>query len=161
MVKILGIDPGLRYTGWGIITKEGSHIKHIANGTISTSKNTKDLSFRLKEIYVGIYNIIKTYHPEEASIEETFVNQNPKSTLKLGQARGVALLTPALFEIPVFEYSPNIIKKAVVGTGHAKKEQIEAMVKILLGGIKPDSEHSADALAIAICHTNHRNFNKL
>jgi len=155
-VRILGIDPGLIHTGWGVIEKDGARLIHIANGTINISSNGT-LPERLAQIYEELSAIVKEYQPAEAAVEETFVNVNPSSTLKLGQARGVAILTPALFGVKVFEYSPNLIKKSVVGVGHAKKEQVEMMVGILLGKPAVDSEHAADSLAIAICHAHNRN----
>jgi crossover junction endodeoxyribonuclease RuvC len=147
---ILGIDPGLRHTGWGIIEINGNKLTHIANGTIH-STNDQILSYRLKEIYLGLEKVINEYKPELCGIEEVFVNTNPQSTLKLGQARGACLLSASLKNIEVKEFSTRIIKKAVVGTGKADKNQIMMMVSMLLGGIKPDSEDAADALAVAIC----------
>ena len=140
---IMGIDPGLRFNGYGVIEYQSGSFKHIANGTF--------------KIYYSLEDILKTYKPDEVAVEEVFVNVNPSSTLKLGQARGVAILTPSLLGIPVFEYSPNLIKKSVVGVGHAGKEQIQMMVKLLLCNPKIDSEHSGDALAMAICHAHNRN----
>lgn len=155
-MKIMGIDPGLRFTGWGVIEFSNNQFVHIANGTIKANvKNS--LAERLAEIYKGLTTIIKQYTPERVAVEEVFVNINPESTLKLGQARGIALLVPSLFNIPVFEYSPNLIKKSVVGVGHASKEQIQMMVSILLNKPLIDSEHSGDALAMAICHAHNNN----
>jgi crossover junction endodeoxyribonuclease RuvC len=157
-IKIIGIDPGLRFTGWGLIEKDGSHIRYIDEGTIKSNQK-ENLSQRLTTLHIGLKQVIEKYKPKEAAVEETFVSKNPNSTLKLGQARGIAILTPAIFEIPVFEYTPNAIKKAVVGVGHAKKDQILTMVNVLLRKVKGDSEHSIDALAIAICHSNSKNLN--
>ncbi|MBN2675935.1 MAG: crossover junction endodeoxyribonuclease RuvC [Alphaproteobacteria bacterium] len=147
---ILGIDPGLVHTGWGVIEKDGSRLKYIAEGTISPPVK-KTLPERLAFIYEGLQKVFEQYIPEITGVEEVFSNVNPKTTLLLGQARGIALLTPALFKSSVMEISATMIKKSVVGTGHASKDQIQMMANILLGGkIKNDSEHSADALAIAI-----------
>ncbi len=156
-MKIIGIDPGLRFTGWGVVEFNNNQFNHIANGTIKI-KTDLPLSERLLFIYNELSKILKYYTPDFASVEEVFVNVNPSSTLKLGQARGIAILTPALFNIPVFEYSPNLIKKSVVGVGHASKEQIQMMVGVLLNKPKIDSEHSGDALAMAICHAHNRKF---
>ena len=151
-MRILGIDPGLQHTGWGIIEINNGKLSYIADGTINS--NVKDeLSVRLKSLHQGICEVIETHKPDQAAIEETFVNSNPQSTLKLGQARGALILAPALYGITVSEYAPNKIKKAVVGSGHAQKAQIDLMVKMLLPGAKPKSKDSADALAIAICHS--------
>ena len=152
---IMGIDPGLRNTGWGVVDFTNNQFRHIANGTLKISEKGT-LPERLAEIYKKLTAVLEQYKPEEVAVEEVFVNVNPASTLKLGQARGVAILTPAIIGIPVFEYSPNLIKKSVVGVGHASKEQIQMMVGILLGQPKIDSEHSGDALAMAICHAHNR-----
>jgi len=154
---VLGIDPGLRHTGWGIIEVNGNKLTHIANGTVHSSTN-EILSQRVKEIYTQLNAVIEKYKPNVAAIEEVFVNNNSQSTLKLGQARGVCLLAPAMNNIETIEYSTRIIKKAVVGTGKADKNQIKAMVKMLLCNCALDSEDSADALAVAICHANHKVF---
>ena len=154
-MRLLGIDPGLRNTGWGVIDVNDNHLSHVAHGLI-TSNNKQPLSARLLELFIGLEEVITLYKPEEVAVEETFVNVNAASTLKLGQARGIAMLAPARFSLPVAEYSPNIIKKAVVGTGHAAKKQVQMMVKILLPGSSVESSDSADALAVAICHAHHR-----
>ncbi len=151
-VRILGLDPGLRHTGWGILDCCDSRVVFVAAG-VANSTDSLSLSERLAELHAQIRGIIDEYCPDEASIEETFVNKNPNSTLKLGQARGVVLLAPAQAGIPVSEYTPNQIKKAVVGNGHAEKQQVDMMVHTLLpacGKLKPDA---ADALAAAICHS--------
>jgi len=148
---ILGLDPGLRHTGWGVIKVSGNQITYIADGTVN-SDEMLSLGERLAQLYEGLKEVLATYHPQTAAIEETFVNQNPRSTLKLGQARGAVILAPALAGIPVAEYSPNLIKKSVVGVGHAEKNQIQMMLKILLPGCKLHSADSADALAVAITH---------
>ena len=153
---IMGIDPGLRFNGYGVIDYQNGSFKHIANGTFKTNEKLS-LPERLSQIYANLTDILKTYKPSEVAVEEVFVNVNPSSTLKLGQARGVAILTPSLLNIPVFEYSPNLIKKSVVGVGHAGKEQIQMMVKLMLSNPVIDSEHSGDALAMAICHAHNRN----
>ncbi|MBR4315450.1 MAG: crossover junction endodeoxyribonuclease RuvC [Alphaproteobacteria bacterium] len=151
----MGIDPGLRHTGWGIVDFTNNQFRHIANGTLNISEKGT-LPERLAEIYKRLREVLEQYKPEEVAVEEVFVNVNPSSTLKLGQARGVAILTPSLLGISVFEYSPNLIKKSVVGIGHATKEQIQMMVGVLLNKPKIDSEHSGDALAMAICHAHNR-----
>jgi crossover junction endodeoxyribonuclease RuvC len=155
MMRLLGLDPGLRNTGWGVIDIDGNRLIHVADGVVS-SASKKSLAERLAELFEGLDSIVDRYRPDEAAVELTFVNRNPTSTLKLGQARGIALLVPARRAIPVAEYSPNLIKKSVVGAGHAAKEQIQLMVRMLL----PDSElataDAADALAVAICHAHHR-----
>lgn len=152
--RILGLDPGLRATGWGVVDAIGTRLVHVANGTV-TSEGTDDLARRLRDLHDGLRQVIADWEPDAAAVEETFVNKNPVSTLKLGQARGVALLVPALDGIPVAEYAPNHIKKSVVGSGHAAKEQIHAMVRILLPGVKISGADAADALAVAICHAHH------
>ena len=152
---IMGIDPGLRHTGWGIVDFTNNQFRHIANGTLNISEKGT-LPERLAEIHKRLREVLEQYKPEEVAVEEVFVNVNPSSTLKLGQARGVAILTPSLLGISVFEYSPNLIKKSVVGIGHATKEQIQMMVGVLLNKPKIDSEHSGDALAMAICHAHNR-----
>ncbi len=159
-MKLLGLDPGLRKTGWGIIHVENNHLSYIADGKVTSNPNLT-LGERLAELHEGIKQVIDLYKPDEAAIEETFVNKNPESTLKLGQARGAVILAPALAGLMVYEYAPNKIKKAVVGSGHAAKEQVGMMVKMLLPGAKPSSEDAADALAVAICHAHNRKTNIL
>lgn len=159
-MRILGLDPGLRHTGWGIIEKEGNRLIYVADGVVN-SNDSLTLAERLNELYDGIKEVVKSFNPDEAAIEETFVNKNPNSTLKLGQARGAVILAPARFKIPVFEYAPNKIKKSVVGSGHAEKVQIGAMIKILLPKCDPESTDSADALAVAICHAHNASMNNL
>jgi crossover junction endodeoxyribonuclease RuvC len=158
-MRLLGLDPGLRHTGWGIIEAEGNSLRHLANGAISSDGNL-DLSERLVQLYEGIGKVIIDWQPAEAAVEETFVNKNPVSTLKLGQARGISLLVPSLHGISVEEYAPNKIKKSVVGAGHAGKEQIHAMVGMLLPGCQIANEHAADALAVAICHAHYAGSNR-
>ena len=154
-VRIVGMDPGLRNTGWGIIDSSGNRLSFKACGTVS-SDAAQPLSERLRQLFVGIQEVIEEWQPDEASAETTFVNRDAAATLKLGQARGMALVVPALAGIEVFEYAPNLVKKTVVGSGHAGKAQIHAMVKRLLPRAQMDSEHAADALAVAITHANHR-----
>ena len=154
-VKIIGLDPGLQISGWGVIEAEGHQIRHVAHGTVTSTK-TLTLPERLKEIYEGLAKVIETYMPEEAGVEETFVNTNAASTLKLGQARGVVMLAPALMGLPVAEYSANRVKKAVVGAGHASKDQISLMVQMLLPKAGKVTKDAADALAVAICHAHYR-----
>ena len=160
MIRIIGIDPGLRRTGWGVIDSDGVRLSYIASGRVS-SDTKDDLAYRLRELFEGISSVISNYSPREAAIEETFVNENPRATLKLGQARGMALLAPAMHGLKVAEYPPNLIKKSVVGAGHAEKGQIQAMVGFLLPKAKFESADEADALAIAICHANHRGISAL
>ena len=155
LIRIVGIDPGLRRTGWGIIESDGVRLSYVASGLV-TSTNDEVLSFRLREIFEGIQSVLASFSPREAAVEETFVNDNARATLKLGQARGIALLAPAMRGLAVAEYPPNLIKKAVVGAGHAEKRQVQAMVKFLLPRADFKSADEADALAIAICHANHR-----
>ena len=155
MIRILGLDPGLRRTGWGIVDSDGVRLSYVASGVI-TSTSDEDLSYRLRELFEGIVGVIASFGPLEAALEETFVNDNPRSTLKLGQARGAAMLAPAMRGLRVAEYTPNAVKKTVVGAGHAEKHQIQAMIGFLLPKAKFESADEADALAIAICHANHR-----
>ncbi len=153
-IRLLGLDPGLRQTGWGIIETEGSHLRHLANGTIKTNSR-KSTAERLVTLHEELEVVLNVWLPTAAAVEEVFVNKNPSSTLKLGQARGVVMLAPALKGIEVAEYAPNAVKKAVVGVGHAGKDQIFAMVSMLLPGVEIDSPDAADALAVAICHAHH------
>lgn len=154
-IRILGIDPGLRRTGWGVISCEGTRISHVANGTAKTD-NTLSLSDRLLQLHKQLSAVLSEWTPDEAAVEETFVNKDARATLKLGQARGIALLVPAAAGLSVSEYAPNMVKKSVVGAGHAHKDQIGAMINILLPQCKPDSADAADALAVAITHAHHR-----
>ena len=154
-VKILGIDPGLRHTGWGVILAEGSRLSYVASGAVHTESGLP-LSERLRLLHVGLSQVIEAEWPDEAAVEETFVNRDPQSALKLGQARGIALVVPALAGLPVAEYSANLVKKSVTGTGHAEKIQVAAMLKILLPKSAAASPDAADALAVAITHANHR-----
>ncbi len=154
-IRVLGIDPGLRKTGWGVIEVTGNRLVFIASGTV-TSDNKKSLAERLVQLHDGLTRVVELQAPAEAAVEHTFVNKDAGATLKLGQARGIALLVPSLAGLAVAEYAPNLVKKTVVGTGHAEKEQIRAMVKVLMPRAVFDSDDAADALAIAICHAHHR-----
>lgn len=155
---ILGIDPGLVKTGWGIIHYKGSALTYRASGLIRTnSKNS--LGQRLAELQTGLGEVLKAWEPDAAAVEETFLNRNPKSTLKLGQARGICLAAPALHGIDVGEYATNKIKKSLVGVGHATKEQMQMMIKRLLPNCGQISEDEADALAVAICHAHYGSWN--
>jgi crossover junction endodeoxyribonuclease RuvC len=154
-VRIIGIDPGLRRMGWGIIETSGTRLSYISSGTV-TSEAGDALCDRLAALFAGLDAVIAQWRPEEAAVEETFVNRDAHATLKLGQARGIALLAPARAGLPVAEYSPNLIKKTVTGSGHAEKVQIRAMIDFLLPKAAPDSMDAADALAIAIAHAHHR-----
>lgn len=155
VTRILGLDPGLQHTGWGLIDVDGNRLSHVAHGTVSTS-TTLSLAGRLVQLHEGVLDVIRDHKPDESAVEETFVNKNPASTLKLGQARGVVVFTPAQAGLSVAEYTPNLVKKTVVGTGHAAKEQVQMMVRTLLPGIDLQGADAADALAVAICHAHHR-----
>ena len=159
-IRIIGIDPGLRRTGWGIIESDGVRLSYVASGLI-TSDAEDDLAYRLRALFEGVNGVLASFKPAEAAVEETFVNDNPRATLKLGQARGIALLAPAMKGLKIGEYPPNLIKKTVVGAGHADKKQVQVMVKFLLPKAKFESSDEADALAIAICHANHRQIRRL
>ena len=154
-VRILGIDPGLRRTGWGVIEVEGNRLIYIGCGSVEPAEDLP-LSNRLLAIHEGLAAVLGDFRPLEAAVEQTFVNKDGVATLKLGQARGVAMLAPAMFGISVAEYAPNQVKKTVVGAGHADKNQILVMLKILLPKAEPKSPDAADALAIAITHAHHR-----
>lgn len=152
-MRILGIDPGLQFTGWGIIDAAGNRLTHVAHGVIKTDAK-KDTGVRLTQIFDSLSELMGFWSPTEAAIEETFVNKNPASSLKLGLARGVALMAPARHGLYVGEYPANLVKKSVVGAGHAEKHQVQAMIKVLLPGVEASSD-AADALAVAICHAHH------
>jgi crossover junction endodeoxyribonuclease RuvC len=154
-IRIIGIDPGLRRTGWGIVDSDGVRLAFVASGLV-TSDASENLAWRLRALYEGLAQVLASFAPQEAAVEETFVNDNARATLKLGQARGMALLAPAMRGLKVAEYPPNLIKKTVVGAGHAEKRQIAAMVGFLLPKAHFESADEADALAIAICHSSHR-----
>lgn len=154
-IRILGIDPGLRNTGWGIIDVHGNQLSFVAAGTIRPA--TEDtLAERLLVIFNELHAVICEWQPEEAAVEETFVNKDARATLKLGQARGVALLVPAKCGLRIAEYAPNQVKKSVIGVGHGDKAQIKMMVKVLMPKAVFKSDDAADALAIAICHAHQR-----
>jgi crossover junction endodeoxyribonuclease RuvC len=153
-MRLIGLDPGLRLTGWGVIDVDGNRLRHVAHGVIKVSIEGS-LAARLHELFEGIAAVVAEQQPQEAAVEETFVNVNPGSTLKLGQARGVVMLAPARAGLPVFEYAANLVKKSVVGAGHADKRQIAVMVGHLLPGVEATAD-AADALAVAICHAHHR-----
>jgi crossover junction endodeoxyribonuclease RuvC len=152
-MRVLGIDPGLRVLGWGVIDVTGSRLAHVANGTCRSEG--ADLATRLLSLHVQLTAVFGRFSPDAAAVEQTFVNKDAVGTLKLGQARGVAMLVPAQAGIAVGEYAPNAVKKAVVGVGHAGKQQIDHMVRILLPGVELAGPDAADALAIAICHAHH------
>lgn len=152
-MRLLGVDPGLRFTGWGVVDVEGNRLRHIANGVIKSGNG--ELAIRLRRLHDGLHEVVTSHNPDSAAVEETFVNRDGQSTLKLGQARGVALLVPAMAGIPVSEYAANSVKKSVVGYGHADKTQIGHMISVLLPGAIVDSPDAADALAVAICHAHH------
>lgn len=154
-IRIIGLDPGLRRTGWGVVESDGVRLSYVASGVV-TPPNDDDLAYRLRALFEGVCGVISSFKPAEAAVEETFVNENPRSTLKLGQARGTVLLAPAMSGLKIAEYTPNLIKKSVVGSGHAEKGQIQAMVKFLLPKATFGGADEADALAIAITHANHR-----
>jgi crossover junction endodeoxyribonuclease RuvC len=154
-VRIIGIDPGLRNTGWGVIEADGTRLSYVADGSVHSDAEAP-LATRLLQIHMQLAEILQRYAPDEAAIEETFVNKDARATLKLGQARGAAMLAPALAGISVAEYAPNVVKKSVVGAGHAEKDQVKHMVKVLLPRAELNTADSTDALAIAICHAHHR-----
>jgi len=154
-LRIIGIDPGLRRTGWGVIDIEGSRLGFVACGTVMPSDKLA-LAARLAEIHGGLSAVVAEFKPDEAAVEETFVNKDARATLKLGQARGIAMLVPALAGLAVAEYAPNQVKKSVVGAGHAEKAQIRMMVKVLLPKADFKTDDAADALAIAITHAHGR-----
>lgn len=154
-IRIIGIDPGLRNTGWGVIDSLGNSLRFVASGTVK-SDNKLDLASRLNQLYDGLETVLHQFEPFEAAVENTFVNKDATATLKLGQARGIAMLAPARAGLRVAEYAPNAVKKAVIGVGHGDKQQILMMVKMLIPKASFDSDHAADALAIAICHAHHR-----
>ncbi len=154
-MRILGLDPSLSSTGWGVIEVENNRMKYVADGFIKTDPK-QPLPERLAQIHKTLNEVIELYKPQEAAIEQVFLNDNPKSTIKLGMARGVVILAPSLFNIPVTEYEPTLVKKAVVGVGRAEKSQVEAMIKVLLPGCKPKNNDSSDALAMAITHNAFR-----
>lgn len=156
--RLIGLDPGLRRTGWGVIDQTGQHLRYVADGVIATDAG-QSLAERLVALDAALAQLMETWLPDEAAVEETFVNRNPSSTLKLGMARGVVLLAPAKRGLVVAEYAPNLVKKSVVGVGHADKAQVQMMVRRLLPGALTTQADAADALAVAICHAHHRGIN--
>ena len=152
-MRILGIDPGLRSMGWGVIDVEGSRLGQVANGQCAGTGD--DLARRLLALHVALSDVVATHAPDTVAVEKTFVNKDGAGTLKLGQARGIALLVPAQAGLDVAEYAPNVVKKTVVGVGHAEKRQVDHMVRMQLPGAKIAGADAADALAIAICHAHH------
>jgi crossover junction endodeoxyribonuclease RuvC len=155
VVRLLGIDPGLRFTGWGIVEAAGNRLRYIADGVIGTEAE-ENVPLRLKALDDALAKLLEEFQPDEAAVEETYVNRNATATLKLGYARGVALLAPARRGIPVFEYGAKTVKMAVVGTGNADKIQVGLMVRRLLPAAALRRADAADALAVAICHAHHR-----
>ena len=154
-MRILGLDPSLSSTGWGIVEVNGNRLQYVADGFIPTNPQTP-IAERLAIIYRNICEVIEIYKPQEAAIEKTFLNSNPESSLKLSMARGVVILAPGYYNIPLYEFEPNKVKKALVGVGHADKKQIVSMINILLPGCKPKNNDSADALAMAITRSHYR-----
>ena len=153
-MRVLGLDPGLRHTGWGVIDVAGNRLTHVADGVVHAPVD-RPLADRLVALFRQLTGVLERFRPDEAAVEESFVNKNAASTLKLGVARGVVLLAPAERGLPVAEYSANLIKKSVVGAGHAEKAQVQLMVRRLLPGCAIAEPDAADALAVAICHAHH------
>jgi crossover junction endodeoxyribonuclease RuvC len=154
-IRIIGIDPGLRRTGWGVVEAQGNGLRFVAAGTVRSDEKL-DLATRLRQLHDGLVAIMHAQAPDEAAVEQTFVNKDAAATLKLGQARGIAMLVPALAGLSVAEYAPNAVKKTVIGVGHGDKKQIHMMVRVLMPKATFDTDDAADALAIAICHAHHR-----
>jgi crossover junction endodeoxyribonuclease RuvC len=154
-IRIIGIDPGLRRTGWGVVETLGNSLRFVAAGTVK-SDDKATLAVRLRQLHDGLREVLAAQLPMEAAVEQTFVNKDAVATLKLGQARGIAMLIPARAGIAVAEYAPNLVKKTIIGAGHGEKEQIRAMLRVLLPKADPPSHDAADALAIAVCHAHHR-----
>ena len=154
-IRILGIDPGLRRTGWGMIAIEGNRLMILACGSVPTQDGA-GLALRLLAIHDGLQRVVAEHAPDEAAVEATFVNKDASATLKLGQARGIAMLVPAIAGLPVAEYAPNLVKKTIIGVGHGEKAQIRMMIGVLLPKANPQSDDAADALAIAVTHAHHR-----
>jgi crossover junction endodeoxyribonuclease RuvC len=154
-IRILGIDPGLRRTGWGVIEAVGNRLAFVVCGSVQTDERTT-LTERLVVIHDRLRRVIEEFRPEEAAVEATFVNKDAAATLKLGQARGVALLVPGLAGLRVAEYAPNVVKKSIVGAGHGDKAQVRMMIGVLLPRADPSSDDAADALAVAVTHAHHR-----
>ena len=154
-IRILGIDPGLRRTGWGVVEIAGNRLGFLACGSVTTD-DKDSLAVRLLTIYDGLMRILEEFRPDEAAVEATFVNKDANATLKLGQARGIAMVVPARAGVPVAEYAPNLVKKSIVGAGHGDKAQVRMMIGVLLPKADPSSDDAADALAIAVTHAHHR-----
>jgi crossover junction endodeoxyribonuclease RuvC len=154
-IRILGIDPGLRRTGWGVIDVDGNRLIFVGCGSVA-SDDKQALAQRLVALHAGLVRVVDDFRPAEAAVEATFVNKDAVATLKLGQARGIALLVPASAGLAVAEYAPNLVKKTIIGAGHGEKAQIRAMIGVLLPKADPRTHDAADALAIAICHAHHR-----
>ncbi|HEY7298000.1 MAG TPA: crossover junction endodeoxyribonuclease RuvC [Xanthobacteraceae bacterium] len=154
-IRILGIDPGLRRTGWGVVEIEANRLSFLGCGSLATDDKAA-LSMRLLAIHDGLRQVVADHAPHEAAVEATFVNRDAAATLKLGQARGIAMLVPAIAGLAVAEYAPNLVKKTIVGAGHCEKVQIRLMVKVLLPRADPQSDDAADALAVAVTHAHHR-----
>jgi len=154
-IRILGIDPGLRRTGWGVVEIAGNRLTFVGCGSVTTNDRAA-LAVRLLAIHDGLARILDDFRPDEAAVEATFVNKDAQATLKLGQARGIAMVVPAKAGVPVTEYAPNLIKKSIVGSGHGDKTQVRMMVGVLLPKAEPTSDDAADALAIAVTHAHHR-----
>ncbi len=154
-IRILGIDPGLRRTGWGMVVIDGNRLSYVACGSLATDDKAS-LAVRLLAIHDGLRQVVADHAPDEAAVETTFVNKDAAATLKLGQARGIAMLVPAIAGVPVAEYAPNLVKKTIVGAGHCEKAQIRMMIGVLLPKADPKSHDAADALAIAVTHAHHR-----
>jgi crossover junction endodeoxyribonuclease RuvC len=154
-IRILGIDPGLRRTGWGVVEIAGNRLGFIGCGTVATN-NEESLAARLLVIHDGLMRVLDEFRPDEAAVEATFVNKDANATLKLGQARGIAIVVPAKAGVPVSEYAPNLVKKSIVGAGHGDKAQIRMMIGVLLPKADPSSDDAADALAVAVTHAHHR-----
>jgi crossover junction endodeoxyribonuclease RuvC len=154
-MRVIGIDPGLQNLGWGVIDVAGARLTHVANGICHSTPGDGDLAQRLLSLHRQLTEVLRAHAPDTAAVEHTFVNKDAVATLKLGQARGIALLVPAQFGLPVGEYAPNAVKKTVVGVGHAAKVQVDHMVRLHLPGVQIAGPDAADALAIAICHAHH------
>jgi len=154
-IRILGIDPGLRRTGWGVVEIDGNRLSFIGCGSVTTDDRAV-LALRLLAIHDGLSRVLDDYRPDEAAVEATFVNKDATATLKLGQARGIAMVVPARAGVPVAEYAPNLVKKSIVGAGHGDKTQVRMMIGVLLPKADPSSHDAADALAIAVTHAHHR-----
>lgn len=155
VIRIIGLDPGLRRTGWGVIDVLGTRLTYVASGTILPPEDAP-MGQRLVALHTGLCEVLERFAPQEAAVEETFVNMNPSSTLKLGQARGVVLLAPAGRGLPVAEYAALLVKKSVVGAGRAEKAQVRMMISVLMPKAAPETEDAADALAVAVTHAHHR-----